>query len=265
VLRLLSLDHAERLEHNMFRFHHKLAVAAFLVVAGVLGITKPAAAGIEIDYSIDSGSRTFGNSSSGSSVTFTSTDVGGKGLFSVDISVGTTNTPGGAFALVTQSNNTVATLYSSGSHTLHIYVSSTGFTSPQSPPPAILGNASSITENGGHTDVTFTSYGDTSNTLFGTTGSSVTSVSTSYSANDQTGVGSGSNSTLFSPNGNKYSLTNIGDYTLTGGTSLTVVSGNTKVTPTPVPAGMTLALSGLPVLGLGYWFRRRQLRLAPVA
>jgi len=28
---------------------------------------------------------------------------------------------------------------------------------------------------------------------------------------------------------------------------------------------MILALSGLPVLGMGYWFRRRQIRLAPVA
>jgi hypothetical protein len=249
----------------MFKFHHKLALAAFLVAAGLLGITKPAAAGIEIDYSIDGGARTFGNSSAGSSVTYSNTSLGG--LFNVTFSIGSTNTPGtGTLATETQGNNLVSTLYTTGSHTLHIYVSSTDFTSPQSPPPTILGNTSSITELAGATDVTFTSYASTSNTLFATSGGVTSSTGYSYSVTgQQSSGGAGFSSTFFSPDGAKYSLTNIGDYRLAAGTDITIVGGNTKVTPTPVPAGMVLALSGLPVLGLGYWFRRRQVRLAPVA
>jgi hypothetical protein len=102
--------------------------------------------------------------------------------------------------------------------------------------------------------VVFNSYADTTNALFGTQQGAPT---LSFSASGQNGVGGGNSQTSFSPNGATYSLTNIGQYTLTSGTDVTVVSGNTEVTPTPAPAGAVLALSGLPVLGLG-WLRRRK-------
>jgi hypothetical protein len=139
-----------------------------------------------------------------------------------------------------------------------IFVSSTGFTSPQSPPPLNLKTASSITEDSGHTVVHFTSYADSSNTLFGMTGGTVVSNGVSYSATGQQGTGATANPTLFSPNGATYSLTNTGQYTMDAGTSLTVVSGNTTVTATPAPPGVVLALSALPVLALGQWMRRRR-------
>jgi MYXO-CTERM domain-containing protein len=238
----------------MIRFRKLLPLAAAVAVAVALGAPRPAHAYIEIDYSIDNGGRTFGASSNTGFVTFSGSGLGG--FFDVLFTIGTTNTPGGQQALITQSNNSVSTDYTdvNTSHTLHIYVSSTGFTQPQSPPPTSLGNASSITENGGSTTVVFSSYADATNTLFGTSGSST---SVTYSVSGQAGKGDQS-STLFSPNGATYSLTNIGDFTMTGGTSLTVVSGNTTVTPTPAPAGAVLALAGLPVLGIGGWLRRRK-------
>jgi hypothetical protein len=208
---------------------------------------------VEIDYSIDGGPRTFAASGSGTVVWQNSNLVG---LFNVLVSVGTSNSPGGQQALVTQSNNAISTLYSSGTHTLTVYVSSAGFTSPQSPPPTVLGNASSITENSGHTSVVFTSYADKNNAMFGMSGSSVASTSVAYSVTGQQGTGTES-FTSFSPNGNTYSLTNEGDYTMAAGTSLTVVSGNTTVTPTPAPTGAVLALTGLPCLGFAVWLRRR--------
>jgi hypothetical protein len=241
----------------MHRFRKSLWLAALAVVA-LLGTTSRASAGIEIDYSIDGGARTFGASSATSVVAFSNSSLGG--LFNVTFTIGTTNTPGSpTMATETQSNNSVSTLYASGTHTLHIYVSSTGFTSPTSPPPTILGNSSSITENSGHTAVTFTSYASTTNALFATSGGVTASTGYSYSATGQQGTGGqGFSSTLFSPNGAAYSLTNIGDYTMTAGTSLTVVSGNTEIVPTPAPAGLVMVLSGLPALGIGGWMRRRR-------
>lgn len=38
-----------------------------------------------------------------------------------------------------------------------------------------------------------------------------------------------------------------------------------RVTPVPAPAGLLLLLSGSPVLGLGYWLRRRRPRATPVS
>jgi hypothetical protein len=248
----------------MSRFGNKLYLVALLVGISIMGPAPPVQAStLEIDYSIDGGARQIGASTTTGSGTTTlhwsSSDVGAAGLFSVDMTIATSNSPGSATqAKITQSNNTVNTLYGSGTHTLTIYVSSDGFSSPSSPPPLVLGNASSITQDSGSTQVTFTSYSDTSNTLFGMSGSTVTSTSVSYSASGQNGTGKGASSALFTTNGqHPYSLTNEGDYTLSGGTSLTVVSGNTTVTPTPAPPAAVLALTGLPCLGFAVWLRRR--------
>jgi MYXO-CTERM domain-containing protein len=244
----------------MLKTLNRLAALAALAGAALLGTASRASAYIEVDYSIDGGARTFGASSTSSSVFFSNSSLGG--LFNIQFNFDTTNTPGGQQALVTQSNNSVATLYSSGVHTLHIYVSSNGFTQPQSPPPTNLGNSSSITEASGSTSVTFTSYADSSNTLFGMSGGTVVSTGYTYSVSGQQSSGGvGSSTAQFSPNGATYSLTNVGDYTMAANTNVTVVSGNTTVTPTPAPAGMALALSGLPLLVL---VRLRRRKAAPI-
>jgi hypothetical protein len=237
----------------MIRFSNKLFLTAFLAGAILFGAGPLAHAGyVEIDYAIDGGPRTVAASSSTGIAIWSNASVGG--LFNVYFTFGTTNSPGGTQALLTQSNNLVSTLYTGPgvSHTLQIYVSSTGFVtpSPLSPALAALGNASSITENGGATTVTFTSYADTSNngnTLFGMSGPST---AVTYSVSGQAGNG-GQSSTTFAPNGAAYSLTSVGDFTMTGGTSLTVVSGNTTVTHLPVPPGLVLALTGVPFLAVG--------------
>jgi hypothetical protein len=242
----------------MIRFAKFLPILAVLAGVVILGAPRPAHAYIEIDYAIDGGAKQFGASSTTSAVTWSNSSVGGD--FNVLFTIGTTNTPGGTQALVTQSNNAVSTLYSSGTHTLKVYVSSTGFTAP-SIPSEILGTASSITENGGHTDVTFKSVVDQNNTLFGGVagvgaGDNTTSNSVTYSANGQAGGGT-STFTPFTLSSTPYALTNEGDYKMDAGTSLTVVSGNTTVSPVPAPAGIVLALTGLPCLGIAGWLRRR--------
>jgi len=249
----------------MLKFLKKPTVLAALAAAVLLGSTTRASANIEIDFSIDGGARFVGAASAGSTAIFSGT-VGG--LFDVVLTLGTTNSPGTpGLAFETQGNNIITTLYGGGSanqHTLHVYVSSTDFTNPTSPPPTILHNTSSISELTGATSVTFTSYASTTNTLFATSGGTTASTGYSYDVSGpQSSGGQGSSSTMFSPNGSKYSLTNIGDYKMDGGTSVTIVGGNTSVTPTPVPSGVVMALTGLPVLGLGLWMRRRQLSPMP--
>jgi hypothetical protein len=240
----------------MIVFGKKVRILALLLGAALFGSGPPARAGyVEIDYSIDGGPRQVAASSTTGVATWTDNSVGG--LFSVIMSFGTSNSPGGTTALVTQSNNYVNTLYTSGSHTLSVYVSSTGFNLPGGN-NLNLGNASSITENSGSTQVTFTSFADTGNNgnnLFGMSGSTVTSTSTSYSVTGQQGNGNQSTTTF---SGTAYSLTNEGDYKMTGGTSLTVVSGSTTVTPTPAPPGLFMALTGLPCLAAGGWLRFRR-------
>src|SRR5260370_22255447 len=167
----------------MLLFLTKPTVRAALAAAVLLGARTPASANIEIDFWIDGGARTFGAASAGSSVTFSNPALGG--LFSVVLTIGSTNTPGSpALAFETQGNNLVSTLYGAGTHTLHIYVSSTGFTTPTSPPPTVLGNTSSISELTGGTNVTFTSYASTANTLFATSGGVTSSTGYSYSVLD---------------------------------------------------------------------------------
>jgi hypothetical protein len=43
------------------------------------------------------------------------------------------------------------------------------------------------------------------------------------------------------------------------------VNGTTTITAVPVPAGLVLLLSGTPMLGLGHWLRRRQVRSTTTA
>jgi hypothetical protein len=247
----------------MFRLGKRSPIfAALLTSAALLGLAPPAGAGqFQIDYSIDGGplvkapGQVTVATASGSQVVWSDSNVGG--LFSVALTFATSNSPGVAgTALVTQSNNSISTLYTSGTHSLSIYVSATGFASSPGSSPDILSTASSITENTGKASVAYTSYADTSNRLFGTSGPTVTSVLTSYSVAGNAGKGK-QNSTMFSPHGATYSLTDRGQYELAAGTSITVVSGNAEVTPTPAPAGVVLVLSGMPLLVFGGWLRRR--------
>jgi hypothetical protein len=239
----------------MSRFFNFWPIAAALAAAISLGVPRPAHAYIEIDYSINGGARMLGASDSGGSVSWTNHSVGG--LFDVSFSFGTSNSPGNAQALVTQANNSVSTLYSSGSNTLSIFVSSTGFTSPMSPPFMLLGTSSSITQNSGQTNVVFTSYVDPNNNPFGMSGSSVMSTQVAYSATGQQGTGATAVSQPFTLSTSAYSLTNKGDYTMAAGTDLTVVSGNSSISAVPAPPGIVLAGVGILALGVGGMARRK--------
>jgi hypothetical protein len=244
----------------MIRFRKLLPLAAVLAGAVVLGTPRAAHAYIEVDYSVDGSARTFGNSSNTGTVFF-----GGDllGVYNVALNFSTTNTPGNnALALVTSSNNTVTTDTGvSGTHTLTIYVTSLDFTNPTSPPPTVLGTASSGTTaaGSGKVTVTYAGYADATNTKFGTQVAAGPGSYDIVATGGQGGNGGGPALTnSFSPNGAKYSLTDVLKIQTTDSVNITNVTGNVNVTPTPAPAGAVLALSGLPFVGLGAWLRRRK-------
>jgi hypothetical protein len=78
-----------------------------------------------------------------------------------------------------------------------------------------------------------------------------------------TGVGSNSGTGNFVRGGSTYSLLGTTTITLAPGHSIDLQASS--IASAPAPAGAVLALSGLPILGLGYWFRRRQAGQPPVA
>jgi hypothetical protein len=228
------------------------------VGAALFGSGPPARAGyIEVDYSIDGGAKTMIASGNGSA--FFSGTLGGQ--FNVSLGFAASGSPASlsqGLAYNPFTNNYVSALYandgSGTTHTLTIYVSSTGFTVPTGN-NLTLGSSASITEVSGGTTVSFTSYADTSNALWGMTGPSTSIVPFSVSGGQS---GSANASTLFSTVGsNPYSLTNVGSYTMLGGTNITLVGGTTTVT-TPAPPGLFMALTGLPFLAVGGWLRFRR-------
>jgi len=239
----------------------KWGVGLILAIAVLMLRPAPASAYIEIDYSIDGGARTYGNSSSGALVGFAQTNLGG--LFDLSTSFAWSNTPGSPFqAYIDQSDTWITTDYTTGQHTLTIYVSATGFTSPSSPPPVNLGITSTTDEQGGGVAVTFQGFADPTNTLFGMSGTSTPGTGNTYTASGQAGIGSGGPLTTtfnLDPGPNGYSLTDVISMKIDGGTDITNTASNLTVV-TPAPAGIVLAASGLPLLALGCL--RRRLRRA---
>src|SRR5262249_12597149 len=133
-------------ESPVARFIRRLGrwgVWLVLPVALLLLRPAPAAAYIEIDYSIDNGPRQFGAvSPTGTSVSFNASHLGG--FFDVAMTFASSNSPGDpTIAYIQQSNTWISADYSSGQHTLTIYASSTDFTAPTTPPPLKLSAASS--------------------------------------------------------------------------------------------------------------------------
>jgi hypothetical protein len=70
----------------------------------------------------------------------------------------------------------------------------------------------------------------------------------------------GSASLSFTPNGAFALITQV-TFTFTGQGTASIDS-NVQVTATPAPAGLVMALSALPFVGLGYWRKRRSTAVA---
>ena len=241
----------------MGRSFRKLAALALVAWGGFWATPPPARADFELTLS-EAGSSV-------SSLTLSDTSQGTPGViqysgnfgnFWLQFTFATSNSPGTAAGngIVTIANTNL-TNKDSVAHTLTISVSSTGFITPGI--DQLYSTASgSITRYSASGD--FTSYVDRNNTLFGTSDIAAPTLSFSGAALTNNASFSGTSiSDNFSVGNNAYSITNVSDYTLAGGGSLTLSGGNSE-TVAPAPSGVVLALSGVPLLAVGCWLRRRR-------
>jgi len=234
-----------------------------LAAAAVLAFGSNARAGFQVTLIVDATSHTITDGGVGDSSAL-------PGVISVDQTfsgfhfhtvVADSNTPGGALSFVDAGTNSVDGSPVTAPHTVQIIASANDFTSPtgnvNSDSSASYTNKSSKLGNTG--TVSFSSYIDSGNAL-----------ASSVPAGTQIGTGgpitlNNGGSTSFNDARSfsapvKYSLTlqlkTVFDKT---GNNNMSMQGNVQLQQAaPAPAAVVLALSGLPCLAFGGWFRRRR-------
>jgi hypothetical protein len=180
---------------------------------------------------------------------------GTTGGFKVNTTVTDSNSPGSSVATIDFSSLSIKN-QSGASGTLSVLNGDTGFTSPTGAKGTLESSisASAAAANGSNATVKWASFIDTTNAQFGTQQGIAGEPVTLTIAHGGT-----KSSDLFgsvTPTPTPYSMTEQLSITLANGDSLTDLSGVTNLT-VPVPAGIALVLSGMPVLGLG-WLRARR-------
>jgi hypothetical protein len=229
------------------------ALAMAVLTAGLLiGTAAPARATFELSLQEDGGAITqVATGADFTPLTFSGT----FGDFAVTF-FGATSTNSATLSDIMSSTTTV--LNSSGmTHTLAFYVSQQDFTLPTS---TSLNVESGL--GGSLVAGTYQAYADQNNNLNGTSDfTNGLQTATLIGATFATGSANG----LFTRiAGSPYSLTSVATFTLDGSVS-TTFADNVNVTAVPAPAGMVLALTSLPFLGIGAWLRRRKTSKVPVA
>jgi len=239
-----------------------MPVVALLVGAAILGAPAQAWAAFTLTLT------DFNNNTSSVVATTTITDNGPgdsdplTGRISFNGALGTEFLVQGDFATSNSANNvqparltinntTITSLDNVGlavsqMRTITVTVSDDGFTAPGIGPAGMESRLSS-TDLPNTAQVTFQSF------VNGTGGTLLTLNNVSAAgvrASDQVNIGT-------SP----YTLSSVTTYTVQGQgltTALTLQSTGITAVAVPAPAGLVLALTGLPFAGLGCWLRRRR-------
>jgi hypothetical protein len=198
--------------------------------------------------------------------------------FSITNGSGLSNNPGAASSnLNLSSNEQINTTFGAagGTHTIRIELSQTGFLAPGGTPLFVSSSAGGSFDNVTGTNpeapqsvsATYRGFVDNTNTLFGQPAAGGTPIQSASASSSTPGTsplvfspGTAVNATV--PGGVPFSMTDVLSFTFTldpgSGQATANVSAST-VAAVPVPPGLVLALSGVPVLGIGTWLRRRQL------
>jgi len=240
----------------MSKFQSFLA-AALLAGVGLVGMASPASASIQIQIFedgnavpiYDSGVQA-GNSYELTVGTYGDLIIGTKGSVSA-----VSNSPGGSIAELDLDNIRFGTGTSVSGHTFKIVASSDGFTNPVSPPNVVIKSTSSLVVAPLSPTVTAAFTSSVGTGLFDTSIQSAPTITLSAGAS-QSKAGD-STSGQFALNGT-YALTITDIITFgAGGGVVTLTGGSNSVQSVPEPSTVVAALTGLPLLGLGLWRRRR--------
>jgi hypothetical protein len=222
-----------------------------LATALLLGAASSARADLEIALAEDGGPA-FTVVAKGAS--FTSASFTGTfGDFTVTI-FGAASDNGAALSDLLSADVKV-TNNSGAAHTLHFFATQDGYSLPAGSPLMVEAGLAGTLNTGlmTLTDV-FQAWADANNGLFAIPGTFTTGKqdATMNGSTFDTGSATG----LFNRTGN-YSVTSEVNYELSGGGSANF-STHVNLTPAvPAPAGILLAIAGLPCLGVGTWLRRR--------
>jgi len=220
-------------------------VVALLVGATILGAPTQAHAGFTLNISDGSNSVAVTDNGAGDLDPATGQIIfsGAIGVFNINITVGTSNAPGTpTLAQLTINNTSITTAGFTGNKTLTFSLQDTGFFLPTGTNLNLVSQLST-TQLPANTNVTYQSFLNAQagtqlslNTVGGATGVDAVSVTNT-----------------------PFSLTSVSTFHIAGtGTSETVQFTGLTAVAVPAPAGVVLALTGLPFLGLGCWLRRRK-------
>jgi hypothetical protein len=259
---------------------YKLLAVAALAGASFLGVPRCARADFDVQFTFGTAvitvdgtthtaSGTGGASPAGATITY------GPGSITIqNLTVSTTATTGGfliqALSVTSGSPDGSTGLHFSGgaflnqtgvagTSMLQMTVGDTGFNSPSGNPVTLTSDSSATADraNSASAQLAFTSYLDNTNTQFGTQQSSPP-----VSLNLPPGVsGSGNSFPSVNASTTAYSLTDKTSITLVNLDAFQGIIGDTKVSApsaAPAPAGIVLALSGLPLLANGLLRQRRK-------
>jgi len=255
----------------------KFFLCAALAGIAMAGLALPARASFEVLVFINGSATTvsggLGNTGTNGSTATDFYSIGTAGAFNVNIT-SLTNFPGSpSSGLESNTSNNQITLGTTlaTATTITIVVSENGWTAPASAPLLLSSSdGGSIGSAGGALSVSATNQGFVETpglTLPSTTtpgGVSTTLANASASlagAGTNTLTYSPSPSTALAPGGVPFALTEVFSFTFAAGAAAgdtADVSGSVSVAPVPAPAGILLALTGFPALGVGAWLRRRR-------
>ncbi|HEY7426109.1 MAG TPA: hypothetical protein VH682_17900 [Gemmataceae bacterium] len=273
----------------MFRFAKWLSCAALLAGAFLIGAPQTAHATLTLEIYEDIGG-TIKNVTSSAMIGPPTTNGGittmsfmlSDANFQFSGGFAETNNPGDPLtnSNITLNNTTLKYFGTASSGSLIFAVSDTGFQF-NSGTPTNLSSSATLNVTGGSpsspvTDnLTFQSYADANNNLFGVTTSGIStdysglqgglvSSSGAFSTGEQnlsaTAKGlTGTDASTLVTSGNlgvPFSLTSVAVLTLENGATATITG--TNAVAVPEPASMMAAFTALPFLGLSAWLRRRK-------
>jgi len=259
----------------MLRIRNFMRLMAVLVGTAILGAPSQARAAYQVnvydDGVLQGGITTF---VSGNSLVF----FGSTTHFSISNGSGLSNNPGtqGGSNLDLSSNEQINTTFGAagGTHTIRIELSQNGWTAPTGTPLTLSSSAGGSTAYVAGTNplatqtisATYQGFLDNTNTIFGQPVAGSTPIQTASTTQSSAGTAPlvfspGASVNNLVPGGTPFSITDVLSFTFMlsagSGQATANVSAST-VASVPVPAGVVLALTGIPCLSVGTWLRRRR-------